>query len=138
MPFPVFSHAELSGNSGLPSISFSIIGNQIDPTSYVVAVSETKVQPGQETTVKYTRLITGTDLDTQKQMSGPSVQQAGDLDGKAVKWLIGLTSLDNLNAPYRMQVKFGQQNAVVKIVDEPGTLDHGTELAHGYVFISVS
>ncbi len=136
MPFPTNSQLQLSAAGGLPQISFSIVGNQIDPTTYVVGVSQSKVDPGQETTVKYIPLIKSADLDTAKQIIGPTVQQVSDLDGRALKWIIGLTSFDQLNASFRMQVKCGQGN-LNKLVDEPGALDHGTEIANGYIFVSV-
>jgi len=136
MPFPTTSHLQLSATDGLARISLSIVGNQIDPTTYVVGVSQGKVDPGQETTATYTQLIKSADLDTAKQIAGPSVQQVSDLDGRALKWIIGLTSLENLDASFRMQVKCGQ-STLDKLVDEPGTLDQGTEIAHGYIFVAV-
>lgn len=136
MPFPTKSPLQLSADSGLPQISFSIVGNQIDPTTYVVGISESKVAPGQETTVKYIPLIKSADLDTAQQIKGPTVQQVSDLDGRALKWIIGLTCFDQLDASFRMQVGCGQ-GSMDKLVDEPGTLDQGTEIAHGYIFVSV-
>jgi hypothetical protein len=136
MPFPTNSPLQLSPVGDLPQISFSIVGNKIDPTSYVVGVSESKVAPGQETTVKYIPLIKSADLDTAKQIKGSTVQQVSDLDGRALKWIIGLTCFDQLDANFRMQVRCGQ-DPMDRLVDEPGTLDQGTEVAHGYIFVSV-
>jgi hypothetical protein len=112
MPFPVKNNLALSSTGGLPKISFSVIGNQIDPTTYVVGVSEEKVQPGGETSVKYIGLIKSTDLDTAKEIKGQTVQQVQDLDGRALKWAIGLSSLDQLDADFRIQVKCGRESIV--------------------------
>jgi hypothetical protein len=136
MPFPTNTHLEFSAKGPLPRISFSVAGNQISPTACVVGVSNGKVQPGQEPTVSYIELIPGIGLDSPQQIKGNSVQQVADLDGRALKWIVGLTSLDQLDAPFRMQVKCGQ-DSLPKVVDEPGQLDHGVEVAHGYIFVTV-
>lgn len=138
MAFPTKNNLALSSTGGLPKISFSVIGNQIDPTTYVVGVSKDKVQPGGETSVKYIGLIKSTDLDTAKEIKGQTVQQVQDLDGRALKWTIGLSSLDQLDADFRMQVKCGQGDPLSKTVDEPGKLDHGVAIANGYIFVTVS
>lgn len=136
MPFPTKTHLQFSASGPLPSISFRIAGNQIDPTTCVVGVSEGKVEPGEEASVKYIELIPNAGLDSPKQIKGPSVQQVSDLDGRALKWIIGLTSFNQLDATFRMQVNCGQA-VLPKVVDEPGQLDHGVEIAHGYIFVAV-
>ena len=136
MPFPTFSNMQLSSGAGLPDILLSIRANQIDPTSYTLAVSQGQVPAGGEKTAQYIRLFDSPDFDARRQVSGPTVATVGDLAGRVLKWMVGLTSLNKDDAAYEMIVQCGQGTLDTK-VDEPGNLDHGVEFAHGYIRVTV-
>ena len=136
MPFPTMSDLQLSSNAGLPDILLSIHANEIDPTQYTIAVSQGTVAAGGEKTAHYVRLFDSPDFDSRRQISGPTVASAADLDGRVLKWMVGLTSLTKDDAAYEMIVKCGQGQLDTK-VDEQGNLDHGTEFAHGYIRVAV-
>jgi hypothetical protein len=137
MPFPTLSNMQLSSGAGLPDILLSIRGALIDPTSYTVAVSQGQVPAGGEKTAQYTRLFDSPDFDARRQVSGPTVASVNDLNGRVLKWMVGLTSLTKDDAPYEMIVQCGQ-GALNPQANESGNLDHGVEFAHGYIRVTVS
>jgi hypothetical protein len=137
MPFPTISNMQLSSGAGLPDILLSIRASQVDPTSYTLAVSQGQVPAGGEKTAQYVRLFDSQNFDARRQVSGPSVATVNDLDGRVLKWMVGLTSLTKDDAPYEMIVQCGQGGLNTQ-ADESGNLDHGVEFANGYIRVTVS
>jgi len=136
MPFPTLSNMQLSSTAGLPDILLSIRGSLIDPTTYTLAVSDGQVPAGGEKTAHYIRLFDSPNFDARRQVSGPTVATVGDLAGRVLKWMVGLTSLTKDDAAYEMIVQCGQGTLDTQ-ADESGNLDHGVEFAHGYIRVTV-
>lgn len=126
MPFPTKDNVEFSAAKGLPTITFTVRGN-IDPTAYTVAVSSL------DNPERFVLLFSGKKLDQPQQLAGPNVAKVKDLDGRRIKWLLGLTSRDTPNAHFRLDVVCAQDGQECPDATRAeGDLIEGSELAYGF------
>jgi hypothetical protein len=131
MPFPTEVSVQFSATQPQPTITFSIFGN-ISPTTYTVAISSNN-DPN-----RFVLLFHGTQLDSPQPIQGPSVASVQDLDGRKIKWLIGLTSRDTTDERFRLDVICKQAGTITpNPTNAEGALSDGAELAFGFFDCSV-
>ena len=132
MPFPTEVTVSFDKSKSQPTITLSVRGD-IAPTKYTVAVSSL------DDPKTFVTLFSGTKLDSPQTLKGPTVATVADLNGRKIKWLIGLTNPTNPTAEFGLDVTCKQDGVVCpNATSASGNLQDGVELANGLFDCTVS